>query len=140
MARNTRILFVDDDTNVVSSFKRATRKLACDIIATSNPHEVLDLLQQHEVDVIVSDEHMPGIKGIDLLKKVKEAHPHIIRFMLTGDENFDTTVRALNEGKVHRFLTKPIEVEDLLGQIDKYIQKRLENSANESGSHNYIRG
>lgn len=126
--KETRILFVDDDPHILSSFEKASRKEPFMIITTTDPHAVMDMVKLHEVDVVIADEHMPGLKGVELLKQIKDAYPDVVRCMITGDEDFATTVRALGEAKVHRFFTKPISSDRLLGEIKKYLDKQLEKA------------
>src|SRR6266852_1481428 len=59
------------------------------------------------VQPVISDQNMPGMSGIEFLKSVRDRHPHVLRMMLTADQNPDTVVRSINEGEVYRFIRKP---------------------------------
>jgi DNA-binding NtrC family response regulator len=94
------------------------------------PEEALDILKEHEVDVVVSDHLMPSMDGLTFLKLVKNLYPHVIRIILTGHADLQMAIEAINEGEVFRFLTKPwndIELKVTLGHIFEYLALRREN-------------
>jgi DNA-binding NtrC family response regulator len=101
------ILIVDDEQAVVDGLTRALRRPEYVVLSATSPHAALDLLRQHTVDVIVSDHLMPGMTGIEFLKLVRDRHPDTIRIMLTGHADMETAVKAINEGEIYRFLSKP---------------------------------
>lgn len=112
---NKRVLFIDDDENILSSFKRNLRK-DFDIETTSSPEEGLALIKSTAANpfaVIVSDLKMPKISGIDVLRGARQFSPNSVRIMLTGYADIDTAIEAVNEGNIFRFLTKPCSIEIL---------------------------
>ena len=102
-----RILFVDDDPNILSSYKRQLRKRFSIETALSGEQglEMLDNLGPFPV--VVTDMRMPGMDGIQFLTKVKERSPDSVHILITGDADLQTAISATNEGDVFRFLTKP---------------------------------
>ena len=121
-----KILFVDDEPSVLEGYQRLLRqdfqvetapggKEALDKLATAGPYAVL-----------VADMRMPEMDGAQLLAKVTVKFPDVIRIMLTGNLDIQTAVRAVNEGSIFRFLTKPCEKETLLSTLNAaLVQHRL---------------
>ena len=83
------------------------------IVTANDAAEALDALARHDVGVIVTDNRMPGVSGIELLRQVKQRYPHIIRIMLSGYADFTSLSSAINSGEIFRFLSKPWEDEQL---------------------------
>jgi DNA-binding NtrC family response regulator len=87
--------------------------------------KALDILANTPVDVVVSDERMPGMLGSEFLKRVRDAYPDIVRIMLTGEAGLPAAVRAINEGPLYRFLNKPLSPDELAQTIRKALQMKL---------------
>lgn len=108
-----RILFVDDEENVLRAMLRIFRHENYKLLTASSGAEALELLKKDPVQVIISDHRMPGMTGADLLRKIKELYPQTIRIMLTGHADVNAIMGAVNEGAVYKFITKPWNDEDL---------------------------
>lgn len=107
--RDAKILFVDDEVNVLSSYKRTLRN-RFNVSTASSAKEALELIVQSAKTpfaVIVSDFKMPEMTGLEFLKRASEIAPATVRVMLTGYSDIDTAISAINEGHIFRFLTKP---------------------------------
>ena len=102
-----KILFVDDESNVIQSMKRQLRKRFPMKTALSGDEALRKIKEEGPFAVIVSDMRMPGMNGIELLKKVKNLYPDTVRIMLTGNADQETAIEAVNSGEIFRFLTKP---------------------------------
>lgn len=100
------VLFVDDEERVVNLLRMIFRTQYEVHVATSGA-QALEIMKQHRVDVLVSDQRMPGMTGIDLLARSREISPHTIRLLLTGYTDLAAIVGSVNEGEVFRFLNKP---------------------------------
>jgi two-component system probable response regulator PhcQ len=118
------ILFVDDESHVVESLRVAMRKEPYDIVTATSAAEALELLGQREVDVVVSDERMPGMSGTEFLAEVRRKYPRTVRIILTGQASLEAAIRAINEGEVYRFLSKPCHPADLSVTIRQALQLR----------------
>ncbi|MBA5636025.1 EAL domain-containing protein [Duganella sp. LX20W] len=116
------LLLVDDEQNIVSALKRLLRRDDYQIYTANSGQEGLDVLAQHAVDVIVSDQRMPGMLGADFLRKAKLLYPDTIRIMLSGYTELQSVTDAVNEGAIYKFLTKPWEDELLRGHIAQAFQ------------------
>jgi len=105
---NTRILFVDDDTHALRGFERTMRR-HFEVEVAPGPREGLALIKQQEEPfaAVIADMNMPGMHGIQFLQKVERAAPDSIRLMLTGHPDMATAMKAVNDGHIFRFLTKP---------------------------------
>lgn len=102
-----KILFVDDEPNVLQSIQRQLRKRFDLVIADSGAEALRVLNEEGPFAVIVSDMRMPGMNGVELLSKVKDLYPETVRLMLTGNADQETAMEAVNNGQIFRFLTKP---------------------------------
>jgi len=117
-----QVLLVDDEQNVLEGFHRHLRN-RFNIITSSNPVEALKLFEKkHNISTVVSDFKMPGINGVELLSRIKEVSPSTIRIILTGQADFENTIKAVNEGNIFRFLTKPCP----LSSVEKAITEAQE--------------
>ncbi|MBU1001949.1 MAG: response regulator [Proteobacteria bacterium] len=118
---NRKILFVDDDERILTSFERTLGKDYEVSIATGGEQglEVLD--SKGPFAAVVSDLKMPGMNGIDFLIEVHQRHPQTVRIMLTGFAELNTAIAAINKGEIFRFLTKPVENETLINVLESAI-------------------
>ena len=107
------VLLVDDDMNLLRSLARTLHHQPYRINTATCAEEAMDILKAHSVDLIVSDEQMPGISGTTFLVWVTEHFPRIPRIMLTGQPSIDSAMRAINDGGVYRFFTKPCDTAEL---------------------------
>ena len=101
------VLFVDDEPEVTNALKRTLRKEPYHVMTATSADEALETLKNEKVDVVVSDEQMPGMSGAQFLSIVKQKYPSTIRMILTGHDNLRSAITAINEGRIYRFLTKP---------------------------------
>jgi CheY-like chemotaxis protein len=128
--RQRRLLLVDDEPNIVASLKRLLRSDRYQIHTAHSGQEGLDVLAQHAIDVIVSDQRMPGMLGADFLRAAKDLYPDTVRIMLFGYTELQSVTSAVNEGAIYKFLTKPWDDELLRGHIAEAF--RLKEIADEN--------
>ncbi|MFX3657949.1 MAG: response regulator [bacterium] len=105
-AERANVLFVDDEPRVLSSMRALFRR-DYNVHLANSGQEALALLDRTDVDVIVSDQRMPGMTGVDVLKACKDRAPRAMRILLTGYADRDAIEASINEGEVFRYLTKP---------------------------------
>ncbi|MEO8459848.1 MAG: EAL domain-containing protein [Dokdonella sp.] len=113
------LLLVDDEPNVLKSLARLLRREGYEIHMATGAKEGFDILARHKIQVIVSDQRMPGISGTEFLSQVKEMYPDTVRMVLSGYTDLATVTSAINRGAIYRFLTKPWDDEDLRTQISE---------------------
>lgn len=111
-ARKANVLFVDDEPRVLTSMKALFRR-EYNVHVANSGSEALSLLEQADMDVIVSDQRMPGMTGVEVLKACRERAPRAMRILLTGYADKDAIAASINEGEVFRYLTKPCDREAL---------------------------
>lgn len=108
-----KILCVDDEPNVLDSFRRQLRD-DFDLEVTTSPMKALDLIKNgRKFSVVVSDMRMPSMDGVEFLKNVQKLSPLTVRIMLTGNADQETAAKAVNEGQIFRFVNKPCSSTDL---------------------------
>jgi len=110
-------LIVDDEQNVVSSIKRSCRREDFEVLTALSGPEALAILDENEVQVLVSDQRMPEMTGDALFQVVEHKHPHITRVLLTGYTALEGITRAVNNGSVYKIIYKPWHNDDLLETI-----------------------
>jgi len=108
-----KILFVDDEVDILSALKRSLRKEPYQILLANGGKEGLDILRNNTISVVVADERMPGMSGYEFLEVVKGNYPDCVRIILTGYADNYSTIQAINKGEVYRYLSKPWEEEEL---------------------------
>ena len=118
------VLLVDDEPHVLAGLRRALRREPFDVFCATSADEAFVILQARQIDVVVSDQDMPGTPGTVFLAKVRQEYPDTVRFMLTGKATMDVVIQAINEGAISRFFTKPCNNIDLAIAIRQAIQQK----------------
>jgi response regulator RpfG family c-di-GMP phosphodiesterase len=118
-----KILFVDDEQNILDTMRRNLgRRYAID--TALGPEQALSMIRQDgPYAVVVSDQRMPGISGVQLLGMVRQISPVTVRVMLTGYADLGAAMAAVNEGNVFRFLAKPCPTEDLIKTLEAALEQ-----------------
>lgn len=111
------VLFVDDDKNILNSLRRLLRKEPYDLLTAESGSEGLQCLAERPVQVVLSDERMPGMSGIEFLRRVKDEYPETVRVVLSGYADVAVVVESINKGSVYRFLAKPWNDDELKAVI-----------------------
>ncbi len=118
------VLFVDDDPNLLRSMVRTLRQQPYRLFTAHDGREAVAVFKAHPVDVVVADESMPGLSGSDLLAWVAEHYPDVMRIVLTGYPTTALAIRAVNEGRVFHFFTKPCNAVELAVTIRRALEER----------------
>lgn len=100
-----RVLFIDDEARILRALKALFRDL--EVYITTDPREAPLLAARHNVDVVVCDQRMPEMLGVDVLREIREKHPRAMRVLLTGYSDLKAVLGSVNEGEVYRFVNKP---------------------------------
>ncbi len=118
-----KVMLVDDDPNLLSALTRHYRNWF-DLLTANNPDEALEIVNGDQaVAVAVVDMRMPGMDGIQLLQEIRKISPNTVRIMLTGNADQQTSVDAINQGRIFRFFSKPCEPDTLANGIDAGIEQ-----------------
>jgi putative nucleotidyltransferase with HDIG domain len=107
------VLFVDDEVNILKALQRLLRNEPMKVLTASRPQEAMELLESTPAQVVVSDQRMPDMSGVDLLAGIREGHPNMVRMMLTGYTEMNIAVEAINRGEFYRLITKPWNDDEL---------------------------
>ncbi len=118
------IVCIDDEMHNNEALERLLRK-KYKVYSSISPTEGLALIQKYQPAVIISDQRMPQMTGVELLEKSLELSPDSIRLLLTGYTDIESVIAAINEGQIYRYLTKPWEPQDLTITIDKAYETFL---------------
>lgn len=122
MPKESTILIVDDEENVVKSLERTLRSIGR-VIGTTNPFQALEILKNEPVQVIIADQRMPQMNGIELLTKVYEKYPDVVRIILTGYTDISDLIEAINCARIYRYLTKPWENKELQLMVTQALER-----------------
>lgn len=108
------VLLVDDEPLILSSLRRLLRNQPYDLLLAESGEQALQLLESRPVDLVVSDARMPNMDGAALLAEIHRRSPETIRILLTGHADLPTIAKAINEGRIHHYLSKPWNDDELL--------------------------
>lgn len=128
------ILYVDDEENNLFSFK-ANFRMKYKVYTAISGDEALEIMEKQAIDIIITDQRMPKMTGVEFLEKVLEKYPDPMRILLTGYADMNAVVDAVNKGKIFHYLTKPWNEEELDMTIkrayDVLLKKREVEDMNE---------
>ncbi len=131
------ILYVDDEESNLRIFKNTFRKQYNIITATSGA-EALSLLDNQEIDLILTDQRMPGMSGVDFLKIAIEKYPELNRILITAYTDYDILQQAVNELKIFQYIEKPWKEEDIKSTIDSALEIHRLKTENQKLTSNLI--
>lgn len=117
------IVIVDDEQPILKELKILLGRLY-KVHVFTNPEEAEEFVDNHPIDLVISDEMMPEMRGSELLARINRKHPEICNIVLSGQAEKDDIVRAVNEGHIFSFLYKPTERQQLLNVIEKGLENR----------------
>ena len=104
--KQARLLIVDDDERILTALKSMFRQ-RYHVFTTTDGNKALDFITRYQMHVIISDQRMPIMTGVELLRRSREISPHSVRILLTGYSDLAAMVGSINDGEVYRFLSKP---------------------------------
>ncbi|CAI8841143.1 MULTISPECIES: HD domain-containing phosphohydrolase [Pseudomonas] len=109
-----KVLLVDDEEPILNSLRRLLRGQPYDVLLATSGAQALEILEQQPVNLVMSDARMPNMDGATLLARVHELYPATARIMLTGYADPSAIIKAINEGQIHRYISKPWNDEEML--------------------------
>lgn len=119
--QNYNILYVDDDEQNLFIFHRILDKFY-NIITVNTSLEALDILENKQIHVLLADQRMPDLNGVQLLNRVMKQFPQIIRILVTGYSDIDVVIDAINKGSVYRYISKPWDNEDVIRTVQNAVE------------------
>jgi response regulator RpfG family c-di-GMP phosphodiesterase len=136
------LLVVDDEPDVCDSIYDLLRH-EFRVLKAKNGAEGYKLLQENDVHIIMTDQRMPHLSGVELLKGVRAKHPRAVRMLFTGYADLESIIAAINQGHVFQFLKKPWQPEELLSAVreaaleyDRLVVQAEESSKLQEQIHN----
>ncbi len=120
--KETSVLFLDDEEFILTSVKRLFVGESFDVATAMDPQEAFAIMADKKIKVVISDERMPHISGVDFLRKIKEHYPDTVRILLTGYADVAAAQCAINIGEVYRFINKPWNNDELKQIICQAIE------------------
>lgn len=118
-----RILVVDDEEIVVMALSETLRRERYQVVTSLNPITALEILARETFSVIITDQQMPQLSGLELLAQARELQPDATRILITAVLSLDTVIDAINKGEVYRFIVKPWLREELLVTLKNAAQR-----------------
>ncbi|MDQ3071698.1 MAG: response regulator [Bacteroidota bacterium] len=132
------ILYVDDEVNNLTSFK-ATFRREYNIHLAESGKEGMELLGEKEVQVIITDQRMPEMTGIQFLESIIPSYPEPIRILLTGYADINAVVDAINKGQVYRYISKPWNEPELRAVIENAVEVFSLREENKTLTNNLLK-
>jgi response regulator RpfG family c-di-GMP phosphodiesterase len=126
MDNKIKILYVDDEKSNLIAFK-ANFRLDFEIDIAESAKEGMTILEQKPIHIIITDQRMPEITGVEFLESIMDTHPDPMRILLTGYTDLQTVIEAVNKGKIYQYVTKPYtqsEFKELLLNAFEEYEKR----------------
>jgi response regulator RpfG family c-di-GMP phosphodiesterase len=126
--KKINILYVDDEVNNLISFK-ATFRIKYNVFTAEGGEEAIKLLKENTINVIITDQRMPGMTGVEFLESILQDYPDPMRLLLTGYADMNAVIDAVNKGKIFHYLTKPWNEDELDMTINRAYEvynKRME--------------
>lgn len=118
-----QVLCVDDEQNILRAIKRALFSLDVDLTLVDSGEKALAVMKEKPIHVVISDMKMPGMTGAELLEQVAAHYPDTFRVVLTGFADIDATIKAVNQGRIHRYLQKPWDNQELINTIEEGLER-----------------
>jgi DNA-binding NtrC family response regulator len=118
MSDKANILFVDDEERVLRSLEMLFRH-RFKVFTTTDGNEAVDICRRDRVHVVVSDQRMPMITGVEVLRRVREVSPNTMRLLLTGYSDLQAIVDSVNEGEIFRYLSKPWSAKEIVNIVNQ---------------------
>lgn len=113
LPEQARVLLVDDEENILRSLQRILRREPWELTTASSGEQALAAMAEHKYDLVISDARMPGMDGPTLLAEIRRKYPWCIRILLTGYADITSTIKAINDGQIYRYISKPWDDDEL---------------------------
>jgi response regulator RpfG family c-di-GMP phosphodiesterase len=110
---NARLLLVDDEENILKSLQRVLRREPWELVVANSGEQALAAFAEKPFDLVISDARMPGMDGPTLLAEIRRRNPGCVRILLTGYADITSTIKAVNDGQIYRYISKPWDDDEL---------------------------
>lgn len=120
-AQHIHILYIDDEIHNLNAFKASFRRQFT-VYTAASAEEAEGLLTDHDIHIIISDQRMPKMTGIEFFESILDKYPEPIRILLTGYADINAVIDAINKGQVYKYFSKPWNEEELKHNIEKAFE------------------
>ncbi|MEA2109574.1 MAG: response regulator [Pseudomonadota bacterium] len=118
-----KVLLVDDEAKVLQAVKRIfSRSQLVELLTVADPFAAMKMVAEEEIVLVISDQQMPGMTGLEFLAWVNANHPGIVKIIMTGDTDIQTAVQAINDIGVYKFIRKPWNNDDLYWTVVRALE------------------
>lgn len=122
MTNIINVLFVDDEASILKSIERQLREMPYQNHFENDPKSAFPYFKEQPIDVLVTDEKMPGLSGLELVDQVKSQYPEVVCIMLTGEMSPRNIIKAMNNGVIYKYLAKPCNIVELVQAIESAVR------------------
>lgn len=119
------ILFVDDEEHILTSLVRLFAGTGMNVLRAGSAVEALPLFERHEIAVVVADNMMPGMRGVQLFSRLKDSAPQAVKILMTSYADLPSALEAINRGEVYRFVVKPWDNDELVAIVEQSVHRYL---------------
>ncbi|MBN2649109.1 MAG: hybrid sensor histidine kinase/response regulator [Prolixibacteraceae bacterium] len=116
------LLIIDDEPEIVKALTRQFRR-SYNVFSTTNAQDAFEILEKEHIQVVVSDQRMPGMSGVEFFGRIKNKYPDALKLILTGYSDIEAVIGAINEGQIFRYVTKPWNPEELNVIVKEAFEK-----------------
>ena len=135
------VLYLDDEEHNLTAFRAAFRR-DFQVHVTTVPSEAVRILQEHPIEVVISDQKMPDISGVEFFEMIMADHPDPVRMLLTGHADIDAVIDAINKGRIYKYISKPWNEAELKRLVEEAAElcrvRRRSTKLNESYAKNLL--
>ena len=124
------VLYLDDEEHNLTAFRAAFRR-DFQVHVTTLASEAVRMLQEHPIEVVISDQKMPDISGVEFFEMIMSDHPDPVRMLLTGHADIDAVIDAINKGRIYKYIAKPwneLELKKLVEEASGIYRQRAQSS------------
>ena len=118
-----RVLLVDDEDNILAALRRLLRREPYETLTAASAEEAIRIMEATPAQVVISDQRMPGITGVELIHEIRERWPSTLRLILSGYSEVNSIIAAINEGEIYKFISKPWNDEELKLHVRRAIEQ-----------------
>ncbi len=130
------VLYLDDEAHNLTAFRAAFRRVF-EVHVTTVPSEAVRMLQEFPIEVVISDQKMPEISGVEFFEMIMADHPEPVRMLLTGHADIDAVIDAINKGRIYKYISKPWNEPELQRLVEEASAVHHERKQSAAASEAY---
>lgn len=130
------VLYIDDEEHNLTSFRAAFRR-TFQVFVTTEPSEAVRILEENPIEVVISDQKMPTLSGVEFFELIMPEHPNPVRMLLTGHADIDAVIDAINKGQIYKYISKPWNEAELKRLVEEASELYQFRTAQDMQASNY---